>query len=169
MIFFIGMPGSGKSYWASSLANAFELPFIDLDAYLEEKLHLSIADYFETHGEDEFRVKEQELLTEVIATKEKNYVVACGGGTPAFFDNLQKMKDAGCTIYLRADMEKIVQRLAHSPTKRPLLEGKEINSALKELYDQRYPFFSQADYIFDVENISVANFEKIIPSCIDRL
>lgn len=169
MIFFMGMPGSGKSFWASTLANACELPFIDLDAYLEEKVQMTIAEYFDAHGEEAFREKEREILEEVITTKEKNYVVACGGGTPAFFDNLQKMKNAGCTVYLHADMSMIVQRLAHSPTRRPLLVGKEINSALTELYDQRNPFFSQADYIFDVENISVANFEKIIPTCLDRL
>lgn len=169
MIFFMGMPGSGKSFWGSTLASACGLPFIDLDACLEERLQMTIAEYFEAHGEDAFRVKEREMLTEVIATKGKNYVIACGGGTPAFFDNLQKMKEAGCTIYLHADMNMIVQRLAHSPTRRPLLEGKEINSALTELYDQRNPFFSQADYIFDVDNISVTNFEKIIPTCIDRL
>ena len=168
MIFFIGMPGTGKSYWASTLATACDMPFIDLDSYIEEKMQMTISDYFEQYGEASFREKEQELLLQIIAYKEKNQVVACGGGTPAFFDNLQKMKDAGCVVYLQAEMEVIVQRLANSATRRPLLEGKEINSALSELYDQRYPFFSQADYIFDVESISVAKFEKIIPTCIDR-
>jgi shikimate kinase len=168
MIFFIGMPGSGKSFWASTLAAAQGLPFIDLDSYFEDKEKMTIADYFEKHGQDAFRLKEKEVLHEIINTKESNYVVSCGGGTPAFFDNLETMKKAGCTIYLQASMEALVQRLAYSPTRRPLLEGRDIIPALQELYDHRNPFFSQADYIFDVENISVANFEKIIPSCIDR-
>lgn len=168
MIFFMGMPGSGKSFWASTLAAALDLPFIDLDVYFEDKEKMTIAEYFDKHGQDAFRVKEKEALLEIIKTKASNYVVACGGGTPAFFDNLDTMKKAGCTIYLTAAMDTIIQRLEHSPTRRPLLEGRDIKEGLRELYDQRHPFFSQADYIFDVDNISVANFEKIIPSCIDR-
>jgi shikimate kinase len=168
MIFFIGMPGSGKSFWASTLAAAQGLPFIDLDVYFEEKEKMTIADYFDKYGEEAFRVKEKEALHEIISNKDATYVVACGGGTPAFFDNMEAMKKAGCTIYLTASMDSIVQRLEHSPTRRPLLEGRDIREGLRELYDRRHPFFSQADYIFDVENISVANFEKIIPSCINK-
>lgn len=168
MIFFMGMPGSGKSFWASTLAAALDLPFIDLDVYFEEKEKITIADYFDKYGQEAFRVKEREALHEIIKNKPYNYVVACGGGTPAFFDNMDVMKKSGCTVYLTASMDAIIQRLEHSPTRRPLLEGRDMREGLRELYEQRHPFFSQADHIFDVDNISVANFEKIIPSCINK-
>jgi len=167
-MFFMGMPGSGKSYWGSTVATAYSLPFIDLDARIQERVGMQIADYFEKYGEHEFRLREQETLLDVIHNKEKNHIVACGGGTPVFFNNLTEMKKAGCTIYLDANIEYLLQRLANSPTRRPLLEGKELNKALLELYHKRNPFFSQADYIFDIENISVSKFENILPSCIGR-
>ncbi|MBL7717828.1 MAG: shikimate kinase [Flavipsychrobacter sp.] len=168
MIFFIGMPGAGKSYWASSLATAYGLPFVDLDVYLEEKVGMSLGDFFDKHGEDTFREEEHKALLEVISRKERNQVVSCGGGTPVFLNNLQHMKDAGCTVYLRASTAALIQRLSNSATRRPLLEGKDINAALEELYRQRNPFFTQADYIFDIDSITVSKFENIVSSCTNR-
>src|ERR1043165_6225993 len=124
MLFFIGMPGTGKSYWASTMATAFELPFIDLDNVVEDRINMTIADYFEKYGEDDFRKKEQAALHAIIATHPKNTVIACGGGTPVFFDNLQQMQKAGCVIYLKATISAIIQRLGNSAVRRPLLEGK---------------------------------------------
>ena len=168
MIFIIGMPGTGKSYWASSVAAAYDLPFVDLDKHFEEKVKMPIADYFDRFGEDEFRKRERESLLEVIQNAKAACVVSCGGGTPVFFDNLEQMKDAGCTVYLKSSLSMILKRLESSPTRRPLLEGKDKATALLELYDKREPYFSKADYIFDVENISLTNFEKIIGSCTSR-
>ena len=168
MLFFVGMPGTGKSYWASTIATAHDLPFIDLDSVIEDKVKMNIADYFEKCGEDEFRKREQEALLHLIANCENNTVIACGGGTPVFFDNLQQMQKAGCVIYLKATINAIMQRLANSSIRRPLLEGKDLPTALMELYNRREPFFSQADHIFDVESISLTNFTEIIPSCTNR-
>lgn len=168
MIFFIGMPGSGKSYWGSTVATAYNLPFIDMDSYVETKIGMSIADYFEQKGEHEFRLREQESLQEIIAKGNQGIVVSCGGGTPVFADNLAKMNEAGCTIYIKASLNVIMKRLENSSTRRPLLEGKDLATALMGLYEKREPFFSQAGYIFDVEEISVANFEQIINTCTSR-
>ena len=168
MIFFIGMPGSGKSFWGSTIAAAHGLPFVDLDKYIEDKIGMSIADYFYKYSELEFRKREQESLMEVVRVMPGDCVIACGGGTPIFKDNLQKMKEAGCTVYVRASLSLILRRLENSSTRRPLLEGKDKATALLELYDNRQPFYSQADYTFDVESISLANFDKIIHSCTNR-
>jgi shikimate kinase len=168
MIFIIGMPGTGKSYWGSAVAATYGLPFIDLDKCFEERVGMPIADYFDEFGEHEFRLREQEALHYVINNRPPDSVVSCGGGTPVFFDNLEQMKAAGCTVYLRSSLNIILRRLEHSPTRRPLLEGKDKATALLELYDKREPFFSRADHIFDVEQVSMTNFEKIIASCTDR-
>jgi shikimate kinase len=78
------------------------------------------------------------------------------------------MKGAGCVIYLRAGTDALMQRLNNSPTRRPLLEGKDMSTALMELHDKREPYYSQADHVFDVETISVANFTEIISSCTNQ-
>jgi shikimate kinase len=168
MIFIIGMPGTGKSYWGSAVAANFGLSFVDLDKYFEERVAMPIAEYFDKFGEHEFRLREQEALLDVINNGKADSVVSCGGGTPVFFDNLEQMKAAGCTVYLRSSLNVILRRLEHSSTRRPLLEGKDKATALLELYDQREPYFSKADHIFDVEELSMTNFGKIIASCTDR-
>jgi shikimate kinase len=165
MIFIIGMPGSGKSYWGSTIANAYGLSFIDLDSCIERKINMPVADYFTSEGEAAFRQVEHECLIESIETGDNNTVVACGGGTPVFHNNMRLMKEAGCTVYLKAPLNIIMKRLERSPTRRPLLEGKDLATALMELYEQRHACFSEADYIFELETVSVANFEKIVETC----
>ena len=95
MLFFVGMPGTGKSYWASTIATAHDLPFIDLDSVIEDKVKMNIADYFEKCGEDEFRKREQEALLHLIANCENNTVIACGGGTLYFLIICSRCKRQG--------------------------------------------------------------------------
>src|SRR5690348_11060738 len=111
ILFLLGMPGSGKSFWGSAVSGEFGLQFLDTDKLVEEKTEKSITDIFNIYGEDHFRKLEHEAINEIIEDMEGSYIVSVGGGAPFFHGNMQLMKDAGITVYLKADTEFLVEHL----------------------------------------------------------
>jgi len=168
MIFLVGMPGAGKSYWAEKVALANNIPFIDLDKRIEEKERQSISSLFNAQGEAYFREIETSMLKEIIDNDNPNAIIACGGGTPCFADNLMQMKKAGIIIYLRANIDLLASHLKNETENRPLLQDINMETYLQQLLNMRKHIYEQADYILDAENISLSTFDKIISSCINR-
>lgn len=148
--FLIGFMGSGKSHWGRLLASALQRPFIDLDALIEEKAGTSIAAIFAESGEAGFREMERNQLHELDNIPPT--VVAAGGGTPCFFDNMARMKKTGTTIYLKVQPEILVERLINEKTQRPLLKDTD-NAGLPELIQKRLAeresWYSQADFTLE--------------------
>src|ERR1700754_430299 len=80
LIFLIGFMGSGKTTLGRKLAAKMGYDFIDLDHKLEQKVELSIAEYFTLFGEDSFRKLESEVLKKTLYPE--NAIVSTGGGLP---------------------------------------------------------------------------------------
>lgn len=122
IIFLIGFMGSGKSYTARNLSSIMNIPYVDMDKAIEEKEGKSISIIFSEKGEDYFRLLENAFLKNL--TDEGDLIVATGGGTPCFFDNMDIMNQKGLTIYLNRTKEKCLEQLLKGIDKRPLLKGK---------------------------------------------
>ncbi len=90
-VFLIGFMGCGKSTIGIALAKRMDFDFLDMDKYIEKKEAKSIQQIFEKQGELVFRKKEKIALLEVC--KKNNIVIATGGGTPCFFENMQIIKN----------------------------------------------------------------------------
>jgi shikimate kinase len=164
--FLIGMPGVGKTYWGEKLSPVLNFAFADLDRYIEQEEGRTIPAIFSTDGERYFRKLEHRVLSGLVHVTEKTpMIVACGGGTPCYFDNLQLMKQAGTVIYLRASIGTLVEHLCEEDGMRPLLENGMIYDKLIHLLEDRAAFYEQAHYIVDVENLSVATFGEIFRTC----
>lgn len=171
LIFLIGMPLSGKTYWAGKLSEAYRIPFADTDTLIRNLKGKTVAQIFETEGERVFRQLEHEVLKELVDTTRGPLIIACGGGMPVFYDNIHIMKKAGCTIYLKTNVVTLVQRLEsiEEQNNRPLLAGIiDLEEELETLMEERKNIYEQADYTIDAANVSVSSFEQIIQSCIGR-
>ena len=83
-----------------------------------------------------------------------NVLVATGGGTPCFFDNMEYMRHRGVTVYLAASVQTLCRRLSHAKVKRPLVAGKtpeELYEYITEMLNRRESYYRQADYRFDAD------------------
>ena len=144
-IFLTGYMASGKTTLGKAYAKACGLSFIDLDWYIEERMHSSIRDIFAMRGEDGFRQIERNMLLEV--SEFENVVVACGGGTPCFFDNMEIMNSRGITVFLDASQDVLFCRLKQAAANRPLVAGKsddELRQTIAEGLERRMSFYSKA-------------------------
>lgn len=121
-VFLIGYMGSGKSTLGPKLARALNIPFMDLDKLIEEQIGMTIAQYFEQHGETSFRNVEAELLRSM-TEKNDSFLMSTGGGAPVFHDNMKFMNENGTTVYLEMNPRSLAQRLAPAKDERPLLKN----------------------------------------------
>lgn len=151
-IFLIGYMGCGKTTLARSVARATTLDVIDLDAYIEGRFHRTISDIFAAEGEARFRDIEQRMLHEVADFED--VLIACGGGTPCFADNMAYMNARGTTVWLDATVGRMHERLIKGRRKRPLLANltdEQIRATIEEGMAKRTPFYSQAKIVFPAD------------------
>lgn len=159
-IILTGYMCAGKTTVGKALAKELGRTFYDLDWYVEERFHKKVSRIFEEHGEAHFRDLEHRMLHEV--AEFEDIVLACGGGTPCFFDNMAYMNAVADTFYLKASPETLMQHIAISKGNRPLLKGKspeELREYITAQLAQREPFYEQAHHIVDINVLD--NFEKI--------
>ena len=166
LIFLTGMPAAGKTYWGLEIAKEYQMQFVDLDYFITGQEQASMRALFAQYGELGFRERERKHLEKVIKSATGTTVVACGGGTPCFANNMQLMKDAGTVIYLEAAVNTLLFNLNTSDEERPMLNNRgDLGVYLKDLLQKRKEFYEQAHYILHTKNISLTTFGKIIESC----
>ena len=79
----IGMPGAGKTRVGREVANLMHIPFIDTDAEIEQEIGMSVAKYFQSHSQEEFRVIEAKIVRNAIEGPTAcSGIVSLGGGAP---------------------------------------------------------------------------------------
>ena len=150
-IFIIGFMGSGKSYWGRIWATAHGLDFYDLDGMIEVNENRSVTEIFKEKGENYFRERENAMLK--CFHEKDNFLLACGGGTPCFYDNMQWMNDTGITVYLSAFPEYLSEKLSAEIHTRPLLmdcKPGELNLFIEKKLRAREFFYKQANFILPV-------------------
>ncbi len=144
--------GSGKTSVGKKLAELLHHAFIDLDELIVQAELKSIAEIFAMHGEDYFRAKERDTLHSL--ADQDRFVLAAGGGTPCFHDNMQWMIEHGITIYLQASPASLFMRLKDEADHRPLLRGKteeELRIFIRDRLQQRESFYLRAHRIIETD------------------
>ena len=159
-IFLTGYMGAGKTTLGKAFARKMNIPFIDLDWYIEERFHKTVGELFTERGEAGFRELERNMLHEV--AEFENVISSCGGGTPCFFDNMEYMNRQAQTVYLKASPDVLFQHLKMGKVERPLLKDKtedEMKQYIRDSLAIREPFYSRAQYTLDVSLLE--NYDKI--------
>jgi shikimate kinase len=162
-IFLIGMMGAGKSYWAQKMAKWNKCVGYDLDALIEMNEEKTIAEIFNEDGEDYFRKTEAKILRWF--KEKKKFIIATGGGTPCFQDNMQWMKKEGIVIWLDESVEVLVKRVSPEKNQRPLiahLNDTEIAAFIEDKLVERHAFYAQANYRLTRDQINEAGLKKLI-------
>lgn len=137
---------SGKTTLGPTLAVKLGIPFFDLDKEIEKLEHKSPAAIFQAAGEDQFRAIEKITLNTFIKTH-LDFVLATGGGTPCYSNNMEVMKKSGLTIFLNVGVKELVRRNLNSTGLRPLLHGMnelQMQAFITEHLKQRLPHYKKA-------------------------
>ncbi|MCX2481368.1 shikimate kinase [Pedobacter sp. MC2016-15] len=144
-IFLIGFMGCGKTTLGKKLAKKQGFELVDLDHAIEHATGTTVANYFATHGEEAFRKLESETLKN--HPYAENCVIATGGGTPCFFDNMEWMNANGTTVYIELSPVSLAKRLEKGMAKRPLLQNltaEGVVDFIRNKLTERGPFYKQA-------------------------
>ncbi len=142
----IGMMGAGKTAVGTALAKVLGVPFLDSDDEIVSAANRSIAEIFERDGEPFFRARETEVLARLL--RGTPCILSTGGGAFLSESNRKLIHDAGISVWLRADIELLWQRVRHKTT-RPLLRTSNPRETLVTLSAQREVFYSSADLVVD--------------------
>lgn len=156
-IFLIGMPGCGKSTIASKLGAKLSAQVFDLDKLIETQEGMRISQIFTLKGEEYFRLKESEILKASIKSSNESCLIACGGGTPCFNNNMDLMLEKGICIYLEAGVDFLYSRIIQS-NDRPMFEGineDEKKIKLSTLLKQREVFYKRSQIIVQALNLNI--------------
>jgi shikimate kinase len=146
-IYLIGFMGCGKTRLGGLLAERLGFQFLDLDEAIESAAGLDIPALFRQAGEAEFRQLEANCLRQTGALQRT--VVATGGGTPCFHENMDWLSQNGIVVYLHAEVGVLVQRLLPERGKRPLLhemEPDQLPGFIEGRLREREPFYLRAHF-----------------------
>ena len=159
-LYLVGFMCSGKTSVGRELAEQLGWCFIDLDGDIEAHVGESVRDIFRRHGEAAFRELETEALRRHVTNVEAGQpcVLALGGGTFVQQQNWEIIENNGVTVWLDCTLETVLQRLGDDAT-RPLAEDR---NGLAQLYGDRRPLYSRADYRIEVDTDE-------IPAIVERI
>ncbi|MBC3767614.1 shikimate kinase AroK [Neptunicella marina] len=151
-IFLVGPMGAGKSTIGRHLADELHLEFYDSDQEIERRTGADIAWVFDLEGEEGFRKREEDVITDL--TDKQGIVLATGGGSIISKNIRNRLSARGIVVYLQTTIEKQVARTQRDK-RRPLLQTDDPEKVLIELSEQRNPLYEEvADYVVQTDDQS---------------
>jgi len=153
--------GSGKTHWGRLLSEKLGIRFFDLDEQVTEHAGKSIPEIFAAEGEEQFRLLEKDVL-HIITESHDNFVMACGGGSPCYFNNIEYMNTAGTTVWINTPQDTLHKRLVVEKDKRPLIKDltdEQLRNFIQKKFSDRRIYYEQADIAIDEEPVQL---EKLI-------
>ena len=154
IISLLGYMGSGKSHVSKNLSKKLNFPLIDLDQKISEENLLSIAEIFQTKGEIFFR-KEEKRVLENILNEEKDIILSLGGGTPVYYSNMDLINEKSKSIFLRASVKTLTERVLLQKNTRPLiakLNDDDVPEFIAKHLFERNPFYSKSHFTVDTDS-----------------
>ena len=163
--------GCGKSTIARKLSSIIDIPFIDLDKYIETKHNMTIPEIFDSKGEIKFREIEKETLEKLLMQKDK-IIISIGGGTPCYFENMQYILNSSSNVFfINTTVSTLANRLFYEKDSRPIIKSIIDINKLKEFISkhllERMVYYRKSNHIIDgndndIENICNQILKKLI-------
>ena len=156
--------GSGKTHWGRQLSQKLDIPFFDLDEQIISHEGKEINEIFTQSGEEYFRLLEKDTL-HIITESHDSFVMACGGGTPCYFNNIEYMNQSGTSVWINTPTETLLKRLVVEKSKRPLireLDNDQLRNFIGKKYADRRIYYEQADVIMDDEPLQLDKLIEMI-------
>ena len=154
-IVLVGHMGSGKTNVGRLLAQTLQLEFVDSDKIIEDVAGISIVDIFDLYGEAEFRQLELREIAKLL-DQHPAQIISVGGGAFVQPDCHDIIKAKGLSIWLQARPETLVSRMSNISS-RPLLKDKDPLHVLRQLSEQRDPYFEKADLIVNTDGLELSD------------
>jgi len=143
----VGLMGAGKTAIGKRLAARLNLPFVDADEEIERAAGCTIAEFFERHGEAAFRIGERRVIGRLL--EGPPHVLSTGGGAYMDPDTRQLMREHALTIWLRADLDVLYDRVKRRGNRPLLRQGPSPRETLALLMAKRYPIYAEADLVVE--------------------
>lgn len=140
------------------------IPFFDLDEKITEQDGRQVNEIFQMDGEEYFRFLEKDVM-HLLTESHETFVMATGGGTPCFYNNIDYLKKQGVVVWLNCSTGNILERLVKEKSKRPLIShipDKELKSYIIKKYSSRKIFYQQANVILPEETITLESLVNSI-------
>jgi len=156
LIFITGYMASGKTTTGKTLAGRLNYAFRDLDDLIEIHTGKSIVQTFDESGEEGFRKIEREVLMNHL--HDSDTVIATGGGTPCYEDNMELMNRAGLTVFLDTPVDIIVERLLSTAGNRPMLKNVEpgnLPGFIRDHLERRSIYYEKAAIRIEAEGLDL--------------
>lgn len=145
------------------MARIMRVPFVDTDEALTASNGMEVTEIFRAHGESGFRKREHEVLRAVSAT-DGTRVIATGGGTPCFEDNMAFMLSQGTVVYFKVAPSALIPRLMAKRKNRPLLEQVSEDALpgfIEQHLAEREAHYMQAHITVDADALDGARLELV--------
>jgi shikimate kinase len=157
-IYLVGFMGCGKTTVGRELARRTSRPFFDLDELIETAERMPVKEIFAERGEPYFRKREVDVLrsTRYLSSG----VIATGGGTFTFDDNIQFIRSVGLSVYLSAPFNLLRTRIGEKAAERPLFRDE---LATHELYKSRLRYYKMSDLTFEIRD------EETVAEVVERI
>lgn len=163
-IILLGYMASGKSTVLKELSKKFKINAIDLDDYITDKEGDTIVNIFKNKGEIYFRKQENRYLAELLKSS-NDFVLALGGGTPCYANNMELITRLSTSIYLKANLKTLFNRLQNEKDSRPLitdLTDEKLQEYIAKHLFERGIFYEQALYQISIDDKSIEDIVEDI-------
>lgn len=161
----LGLRGAGKSTIGAAIAKELDLPFVELDEWVEREAGLSLREVFELQGEVAYRSLERDVLRRLVEERGPS-VIATGGGIVMDPQAFSFLRSAARTVWLKARPEDHMSRVESQGDLRPMQNRRNAMAELRALLTARAPLYAQADHVIDTSSLGLDASVAALAACL---